>query len=209
MTVVWGPWSGFCPTSAGGPTSHPVLGIEVSSYWREDAVWCSIRWSYRRRTSTGLPPAGAAIGDPALQSPPLSLQPGVCGPVGGLLPCTATGTGFMSSPPTSTCCRSPSGITCRAAWSPARSAAICRTTRRCTCRRSGRCCSPTVWWPAGVAGTRTIGFVPDVLMDDPADTKARLLAAFRRLLDAFDFEHLLLCARRPGHRHRPGASSRA
>ncbi len=44
----------------------------------------------------------------------------------------------------------------------------------------------------GPAGNRQIGFVPDVLMDDPAATKARLLAAFGRLLEACDFEHLLL-----------------
>ncbi len=44
----------------------------------------------------------------------------------------------------------------------------------------------------GPAGNPRIGFVPDALMDDPEDTKMRLLAAFRRLLDRFDFEHLLL-----------------
>jgi len=36
------------------------------------------------------------------------------------------------------------------------------------------------------------GFVPDSLMDDPPDTKRALLAAYARLLDQLDFEHLLL-----------------
>lgn len=37
-----------------------------------------------------------------------------------------------------------------------------------------------------------IGFVPDVLMDDPPATKAGLLVAFGRLLETYDFAHLLL-----------------
>jgi hypothetical protein len=37
-----------------------------------------------------------------------------------------------------------------------------------------------------------LGFVPDVLMDDPPATKGTLLAAFARLLDELEFEHLLL-----------------
>ncbi|MCL2417735.1 MAG: hypothetical protein FWD04_00465 [Conexibacteraceae bacterium] len=37
-----------------------------------------------------------------------------------------------------------------------------------------------------------IGFVPDFLMDDPGETKRGLLAAFTRLLDEYEFEHLLL-----------------
>jgi hypothetical protein len=37
-----------------------------------------------------------------------------------------------------------------------------------------------------------LGFVPDSLMDDPPGTKAGLLAAYRRLLEELDFEHLLL-----------------
>lgn len=36
------------------------------------------------------------------------------------------------------------------------------------------------------------GFVPDGLMDDPPATKRALLAAFARLLDELDFEHVLL-----------------
>ena len=36
------------------------------------------------------------------------------------------------------------------------------------------------------------GFVPDSLMDDPPGTKRALLAAYARLLDQLDFEHLLL-----------------
>lgn len=44
--------------------------------------------------------------------------------------------------------------------------------------------------PHGQAGP--LGFVPDVLMDDPAGTKRALLAAFARLLDELEFEHLLL-----------------
>jgi hypothetical protein len=37
-----------------------------------------------------------------------------------------------------------------------------------------------------------IGWVPDFLMDDPPGTKRGLLAAFTRVLDEFDFEHVLL-----------------
>lgn len=37
-----------------------------------------------------------------------------------------------------------------------------------------------------------IGFVSDRLMDDPPETKRALLAAFARLLEELDFEHLLL-----------------
>ena len=36
------------------------------------------------------------------------------------------------------------------------------------------------------------GFVPDALMDDPPATRRALLAAFARLLDELDFEHVLL-----------------
>lgn len=36
------------------------------------------------------------------------------------------------------------------------------------------------------------GFVPDMLMDDPPATKRALLAAFARLLDELDFQHVLL-----------------
>jgi hypothetical protein len=37
-----------------------------------------------------------------------------------------------------------------------------------------------------------LGFVPDSLMDDPPETKRRLLAAYARVLDELKFEHLLL-----------------
>ena len=37
-----------------------------------------------------------------------------------------------------------------------------------------------------------LGFVPDVLMDDPPETKRALLAAYGRLLDELEFDHLLL-----------------
>lgn len=37
-----------------------------------------------------------------------------------------------------------------------------------------------------------IGFVPDSLMDDPPRTKEGLLAAYARLLEELDFQHLLL-----------------
>jgi hypothetical protein len=37
-----------------------------------------------------------------------------------------------------------------------------------------------------------LGFVPDSLMDDPPQTKRALLAACGRLLEAHEFEHLLL-----------------
>src|SRR6478735_4896200 len=41
------------------------------------------------------------------------------------------------------------------------------------------------------------GFVPDSLMDDPPGTKRALLAAYTRLLDQLDFEHLLLAHGEP------------
>lgn len=36
------------------------------------------------------------------------------------------------------------------------------------------------------------GFVPDALMDDPEATRAAIIAALERLLDDLDFEHVLL-----------------
>ena len=41
-------------------------------------------------------------------------------------------------------------------------------------------------------GVEGLTFVPDFLMDDPERTKEGLRAAYRRLLDELDFEHLLL-----------------
>jgi hypothetical protein len=37
-----------------------------------------------------------------------------------------------------------------------------------------------------------IGWVPDALMDDPAETKAALLDGYRRILDELDFDHVLM-----------------
>ena len=37
-----------------------------------------------------------------------------------------------------------------------------------------------------------LGFVPDSLMDDPSETKRKLLDSYRRVLREFEFEHLLL-----------------
>jgi hypothetical protein len=45
-----------------------------------------------------------------------------------------------------------------------------------------------VRWP-GVEG---LTFVPDFLMDDPEETRDGLRAAYRRLLDELEFDHLLL-----------------
>jgi hypothetical protein len=45
-----------------------------------------------------------------------------------------------------------------------------------------------VRWP----GKPGLSFVPDSLMDDPERTRTGLLAAFRRLLDTLDLEHVLL-----------------
>jgi len=42
------------------------------------------------------------------------------------------------------------------------------------------------------AGAGQLGFVPDSLMDDPPETKRGMLAALARLLAELDFEHLLL-----------------
>jgi hypothetical protein len=44
--------------------------------------------------------------------------------------------------------------------------------------------------PHGQAGP--LGFVPDSLMDDPPETKRRLLDAYAKLVQELDFEHLLL-----------------
>ena len=43
-----------------------------------------------------------------------------------------------------------------------------------------------------VGGDGPLGFVPDSLMDDPAETKRGLLAACTRLLADIEFDHLLL-----------------
>jgi hypothetical protein len=42
-----------------------------------------------------------------------------------------------------------------------------------------------------------IGWVPDVLMDDPPGTKQALLAAYASLLEELDFDHLLLAHGEP------------
>jgi Metallo-beta-lactamase superfamily len=44
--------------------------------------------------------------------------------------------------------------------------------------------------PRGAEGL--LGFVPDSLMEEPAQTKRGLLCAYARLLEELDFEHLLL-----------------
>lgn len=49
----------------------------------------------------------------------------------------------------------------------------------------------------GAHGEGALGFVPDALMDDPPGTKRGLLAAFRRILDSADFDHLLLAHGQP------------
>lgn len=41
-------------------------------------------------------------------------------------------------------------------------------------------------------GDGPLGFVPDSLMDEPGQTKRGLLAAYARLLEELDFDHLLL-----------------
>jgi hypothetical protein len=41
-------------------------------------------------------------------------------------------------------------------------------------------------------GVEGLTFVPDFLMDDPEETRAGLRAAYRRLLDELEFDHLLL-----------------
>jgi hypothetical protein len=41
-------------------------------------------------------------------------------------------------------------------------------------------------------GVEGLTFVPDFLMDDPQETRAGLRAAYRRLLDELEFDHLLL-----------------
>jgi hypothetical protein len=41
-------------------------------------------------------------------------------------------------------------------------------------------------------GVEGLTFVPDFLMDDPEETRAKLRAAYRRLLDELEFDHLLL-----------------
>jgi glyoxylase-like metal-dependent hydrolase (beta-lactamase superfamily II) len=43
----------------------------------------------------------------------------------------------------------------------------------------------------GVIHYRTLGFVPDYLMDDPEDTKLALKKAYAGLADELEFEHLL------------------
>jgi hypothetical protein len=42
-----------------------------------------------------------------------------------------------------------------------------------------------------------LGFVPDSLMDEPPETKRRLLDAYRHVLDELEFEHVLLAHGQP------------
>jgi glyoxylase-like metal-dependent hydrolase (beta-lactamase superfamily II) len=44
----------------------------------------------------------------------------------------------------------------------------------------------------GPHGGGPLGFVPDMLMDEPENTKKGLLASFGRLLATYEFDHLLL-----------------
>lgn len=46
-------------------------------------------------------------------------------------------------------------------------------------------------------GVEGLTFVPDFLMDNPEQTRAGLKAAYRRLLDELEFEHLLLAHGEP------------
>jgi hypothetical protein len=48
------------------------------------------------------------------------------------------------------------------------------------------------WRPGG-----PLAFVPDRFMDEPENTKAGLRAAYRRLVDELDFDHLLLAHGEP------------
>jgi Metallo-beta-lactamase superfamily len=55
--------------------------------------------------------------------------------------------------------------------------------------------SRVIWFADGVVRSGPdgpLGFVPDSLMDDPPETKRRLLAAFGRALRDLDFDHVLL-----------------
>jgi hypothetical protein len=54
--------------------------------------------------------------------------------------------------------------------------------------------SRAIWCADGVvrSGDGPLGFVPDRLMDDPPETKRRLLSAYDRLLGELDFDHVLL-----------------
>jgi Metallo-beta-lactamase superfamily len=52
-----------------------------------------------------------------------------------------------------------------------------------------------IWFADGVirAGADgPLGFVPDSLMDEPEETKRRLLTSFERALSELDFDHILL-----------------
>lgn len=72
--------------------------------------------------------------------------------------------------------------------------AICpdETAMHIPAHRSLACADGVVCWP-GVDG---LTFVPDGLMDDPADTKLALAEAYRRLLE-LDFDLLLLAHGEP------------
>ncbi len=55
--------------------------------------------------------------------------------------------------------------------------------------------SRAVWFADGVVRSGPegpLGFVPDSLMDDPPETKRRLLTALERALRDLDFDHVLL-----------------
>ena len=76
---------------------------------------------------------------------------------------------------------------------------LCR--RRCSSHAreqigglQGNVLGRAIWCADGVvrSGDGPLGFVPDSLMDDPPETKRRLLSAYDRLLGALDFDHVLL-----------------
>ena len=172
-------------------TSHPVLGIEVSSYWREDAgvVFdplvlspADLDWFAARP----VPPSAILLSNRHHYRSSRAFVARFGCPVychrDGLHEFTAD----QHVLPFAVGDHLPGGvIACEVGAICPDDTALYLPAQRAMLFADGLVAG-------GVAGTRTIGFVPDVLMDDPADTKARLLAAFRRLLDAFDFEHLLL-----------------
>ena len=172
-------------------TIHPVLGIEVSSYWRDDvgvvcdplvgspdeldwfarrprppvAVLLSNRHHYR---SSGL--FAERFGCPVLCNAAGLHEFGPDRRVGGYEVGDTLPGGILA-------CEV--GVLCPD------DTALLMPDQRAMLFADGLVAG-------GPPGAPRLGFVPDALMDDPPATKAGLLAAFTRLLAEYDFVHLLL-----------------
>jgi hypothetical protein len=174
------------------PTMHPRIHIEVSSYWLEDGGVLidplipsdvGLEWFEGRST----PPAAILLSNRHHYRDSASVQDAFgcsvyCNRAG--LHEFTDGARVIAFDPLDTL---PGGVTAYEVG------ALCadETALHLPARRA-------VVFADGVVrgGTQgqvgPLGFVPDTLMDEPSDTKRKLLDAFARLLRELDFKHLLL-----------------